>query len=130
MSLPLPVADSPILGRLSLAALPLHEPILVVTFIGVALGGVAVLGLITWYRWWGILWRDWITSVDHKKIGIMYMVLGIIMLLRGFSDALMMRAQQAVAFGRSEEHTSELQSLMRISYAVFCLTKNTMKKHI
>src|SRR3546814_3942771 len=121
MSLPLPVADSPILGRLSLAALPLHEPILVVTFIGVALGGVAVLGLITWYRWWGILWRDWITSVDHKKIGIMYMVLGIIMLLRGFSDALMMRAQQAVA--RSEEHTSELQSLMRISYAVFCLTK-------
>src|SRR3546814_9475435 len=102
MSLPLPVADSPILGRLSLAALPLHEPILVVTFIGVALGGVAVLGLITWYRWWGILWRDWITSVDHKKIGIMYMVLGIIMLLRGFSDALMMRAQQAVAFGPNQ----------------------------
>src|SRR3546814_10087325 len=50
MSLPLPVADSPILGRLSLAALPLPEPILVVTFIGVALGGVAGLGLITWYR--------------------------------------------------------------------------------
>ncbi|RIA43558.1 cytochrome bo3 quinol oxidase subunit 1 apoprotein [Hephaestia caeni] len=102
MSLPLPVADSPILGRLSLAALPLHEPILVVTFIGVAIGGIAVLGLITWYRWWGILWRDWITSVDHKKIGIMYMVLGIIMLLRGFSDALMMRAQQAVAFGSNQ----------------------------
>src|SRR3546814_17793398 len=105
MSLPLPVADSPILGRLSLAALPLHEPILVVTFIGVALGGVAVLGLITWYRWWGILWRDWITSVDHKKIGIMYMVLGIIMLLRGFSDALMMRAQQAVAFGPNQGYS-------------------------
>ncbi|HVJ00196.1 MAG TPA: cytochrome o ubiquinol oxidase subunit I [Sphingomonas sp.] len=101
MTHPLPV-DSPIFGRLSLAALPLHEPILVVTFIGVAIGAIAVLGVITWYRWWGMLWRDWITSVDHKKIGIMYMILGIIMLLRGFSDALMMRAQQAVSFGANQ----------------------------
>jgi cytochrome o ubiquinol oxidase subunit 1 len=51
------------------------------------------------FRLWGPLWRDWITSIDHKKIGIMYMVLGIVMLLRGFADALMMRAQQAIAFG-------------------------------
>jgi cytochrome o ubiquinol oxidase subunit 1 len=48
------------------------------------------------------LWREWLTSVDHKKIGIMYIVLGIIMLLRGFSDALMMRAQQAMAFGANQ----------------------------
>jgi cytochrome o ubiquinol oxidase subunit 1 len=46
-----------------------------------------------------MLWRDWFTSIDHKKIGIMYMVLAIVMLLRGFADALMMRAQQAIAFG-------------------------------
>jgi cytochrome o ubiquinol oxidase subunit I len=91
-----------IFGRLTLESIPYHEPILVFTFIGVAIGGLAVLGLITYYRFWGPLWRDWITSVDHKKIGIMYMILGTIMLLRGFSDAIMMRIQQAIAFGPNE----------------------------
>ncbi|HEY8023442.1 MAG TPA: cytochrome o ubiquinol oxidase subunit I [Burkholderiaceae bacterium] len=90
-----------ILGRLSWDAIPYHEPILLMTFAGVALGGVAVLGLLTYFRLWGVLWRDWITSIDHKRIGIMYIVLGLIMLLRGFADALMMRAQQAMAFGDS-----------------------------
>ena len=90
-----------LLGRLSWEAIPYHEPILLATFIMVALGGVAVLGGITKYRLWGPLWRDWITSIDHKKIGIMYVVLGLVMLLRGFADALMMRAQQAAAFGGS-----------------------------
>ena len=89
----------PILGRLSLEAIPLHEPILIATFAGVVLGGLVVLGLLTRFKLWGTLWRDWFTSIDHKKIGIMYMVLGLVMLLRGFSDALMMRAQQAMAFG-------------------------------
>jgi cytochrome o ubiquinol oxidase subunit I len=86
-------------GRLSLEAIPYHEPILVGTFIMAALGGMGVVGLITKMGWWGTLWRDWICSIDHKKIGIMYMVLGLVMLLRGFADALMMRAQQAMAFG-------------------------------
>ncbi len=88
-----------LLGRLTLDAIPFHEPILLVTFAMVALGGLAVLGFITHKQWWGILWRDWITSIDHKKIGIMYVILGLVMLLRGFADALMMRAQQAMAFG-------------------------------
>jgi len=96
--------DSPnlqqlLLGRLSWDAIPLHEPILIGTFIMVALGGLAALALMTYFRLWGPLWRDWITSIDHKRIGIMYIVLAIVMLLRGFADALMMRAQQAVAFG-------------------------------
>jgi cytochrome o ubiquinol oxidase subunit 1 len=90
---------SPWLGKLSLAAIPYHEPILVATFIGAALAGLAVLGLVTKYRLWGVFWREWATSIDHKKIGIMYMVLGLVMLLRGFADALMMRGQQAIAFG-------------------------------
>jgi cytochrome o ubiquinol oxidase subunit I len=89
-------------GRLTLESLPLHEPIVVGTFIMVALGGIALLGAITYFRLWGYLWRDWFTTVDHKRIGIMYMVLGIVMLLRGFADAIMMRAQQAMAFGGSE----------------------------
>ncbi len=96
------VATSPIFGRLTLEALPLHEPILVATFGAVALGGIAAVALLTYFRLWGYLWKEWFTSVDHKKIGIMYMVLGLVMLLRGFADAIMMRLQQALAFGGSE----------------------------
>jgi len=90
-----------IFGRLTWDAIPFHEPILLATFVAVAFGGLAVVGAITYFRLWGILWRDWFTSIDHKKIGIMYVVLGLLMMLRGFADALMMRAQQAVAFGGS-----------------------------
>ncbi|MBB3809641.1 cytochrome o ubiquinol oxidase subunit I [Pseudochelatococcus contaminans] len=89
-------------GRLTLEALPLHEPIVVVTFVGVALGGIAVLGALTYFRLWGYLWHEWFTSVDHKKIGIMYIVLGIVMFLRGLADAIMLRLQQAIASGGSE----------------------------
>ncbi|MCJ8027590.1 cytochrome o ubiquinol oxidase subunit I [Shinella yambaruensis] len=89
-------------GRLTWEAIPYHEPILVVTFAVVALGGIALLGLITKFKLWGYLWHEWFTSVDHKKIGIMYIILAIIMLLRGFADAIMMRIQQAIAFGGNE----------------------------
>ena len=89
-------------GRLTLESFPIHEPILIATFAVVALGGIAVVGALTWFKLWGYLWREWFTSVDHKKIGIMYMVLGLIMLLRGFADAIMMRIQQAMAFNGSE----------------------------
>ncbi|PBB77446.1 cytochrome o ubiquinol oxidase subunit I [Mesorhizobium sp. WSM4308] len=91
-----------IFGRLTWDSLPLHEPIVVATFVAVALGGIALFGVITYFKLWGYLWREWFTSVDHKKIGIMYMVLGLVMLLRGFSDAIMMRLQQAIAFNGSE----------------------------
>lgn len=88
-----------VFGRFTLEAVPLDQPILVWTFIVVALGGLAIIAVVTRLKAWGYLWHEWITSVDHKKIGIMYMILGVIMLLRGFADALMMRAQQAIAFG-------------------------------
>jgi len=88
-----------IFGRLSWEAIPLHEPILLGTFVVVVLGGLALVGAVSYYRLWGYLWREWFTSIDHKKIGIMYVILGIIMLLRGFADAVMMRMQQSVAFG-------------------------------
>jgi cytochrome o ubiquinol oxidase subunit 1 len=90
-----------IFGRLSWDAIPFHEPILLATFAGVIVGGAALVGLISYFRLWGTLWRDWITSIDHKKIGIMYMILGLVMFLRGFADALMMRAQQAISFGEN-----------------------------
>ena len=91
-----------IFGRLTLEAIPYHDPILVATFAVVAVGGAALLGAITWYGQWGYLWREWFTSIDHKKIGIMYVVLAIVMLLRGFADAIMMITQKALAVGASE----------------------------
>ena len=91
-----------IFGRLTLDSFPIHEPILVGTFAVVALGGIALLGALTYFKLWRYLWTEWFTSVDHKKIGIMYIVLALVMLLRGFADAIMMRLQQALAFNGSE----------------------------
>src|SRR6202521_3865726 len=88
-----------VFGRLTWEAIPLHEPILLDTFVAIVIGGGTVVAAMTYFRAWGTLWRDWITSIDHKKIGVMYVILGLVMLLRGFADAVMMRAQQAVAFG-------------------------------
>ena len=90
-----------VFGRLTFESFPIHEPILFTTFLVVSLLGLGIVGAITRFRLWGYLWKEWFTSVDHKKVGVMYIILAIVMLLRGFSDALMMRAQQAVAFGRA-----------------------------
>lgn len=84
-------------GKLTLAAIPLDQPIPLVAG-GVA--GLMVLAILAWIVIKGhlpYLWSEWITSVDHKRIGVMYIFLAVIMLLRGFADALMMRAQQAFA---------------------------------
>ena len=90
-----------LLGRLNWDAVP-KEPIVWGTFAVVALAGIALVAALTKYRLWGYLWHEWFTSVDHKKIGIMYMVLGLVMFVRGFSDAVMMRIQQVWAFNGSE----------------------------
>ncbi|MBT0670860.1 cytochrome o ubiquinol oxidase subunit I [Novosphingobium profundi] len=92
---------SPLLGRLWWDAIP-PDPIVWVTFAGVMLGGIALVAALTYFKVWGYLWKEWFTSVDHKKIGIMYMILGLIMFIRGFADAIMMRLQQALAFNGSE----------------------------
>ena len=88
-----------IFGRLTWEAIPFHDPIILGTFAMVALGGIAVLAALTRYKLWGYLWNEWFTTIDHKKIGIMYIILGLVMLLRGFADAIMMRLHQAMAFG-------------------------------
>ncbi len=90
------------LGKLSLDAIPFHEPIVMVTVSGIILGGIAVIIALTYFKLWGPLWRDWITTVDHKRIGIMYIFLAIVMLIRGFADAIMMRSQQFLASGGHE----------------------------
>ncbi|MEN1993180.1 MULTISPECIES: cytochrome o ubiquinol oxidase subunit I [Stenotrophomonas] len=85
------------LGKLNLEAIPYHDPIIMSALVGSLLLGVAIVAAITYYKKWGYLWTEWITSVDHKKIGVMYIILALVMLVRGFADALMMRAQQAIA---------------------------------
>jgi len=90
------------LGKLSWAAIPFNEPIPLLTGVVVVLVVLAVLAIITVKGWWPYLWREWLTSVDHKRIGVMYMSLGLVMLLRGFADAIMMRSQQAVAVGNAQ----------------------------
>src|SRR5512135_3482671 len=86
-------------GKLSPAAIPFHNLITFGAVVGSVILGLAILGLITYYRKWTYLYREWLTSLDHKKIGIMYIILALVMLLRGFSDALLMRGQQALAAG-------------------------------
>src|SRR6516165_5781611 len=86
------------LGKLTWAAIPFGQPI---PLIAGAVVLVAILAVLAWVVIAGhlpYLWREWITSVDHKRIGVMYVLLASVMLLRGFSDAIMMRMQQAVAF--------------------------------
>jgi cytochrome o ubiquinol oxidase subunit 1 len=77
----------------------LHNPIIAPAFGMMILAAVTVPLVLTYKRKWTWLWSEWITTIDHKKIGVMYLILAFIMLLRGFSDALLMRSQQAIASG-------------------------------
>lgn len=86
------------LGRLSLSAFP-DDPITIGGAIMMTLSAVGIFVLLLYFKKLGWLWREWLTSLDHKKIGIMYIVVAVLMLLRGVADALMMRAQQALASG-------------------------------
>ena len=85
-------------GKLTINAIPWDQPIPLIA------GAVMVALLLALFAWIALkgylpyLWQEWITSVDHKRIGVMYVLLGVIMLLRGFVDAIMMRTHQAVAF--------------------------------
>jgi cytochrome o ubiquinol oxidase subunit 1 len=85
-------------GKLSWSAIPLDQPIPMIASAVVALTITGVLIWITVKGYLPYLWREWITSVDHKRIGVMYTLLALVMLLRGFTDAIMMRSQQALAF--------------------------------
>jgi cytochrome o ubiquinol oxidase subunit 1 len=85
-------------GKLSWAAIPFDQPIPLAAAAFVVVAIIGVLAWVTLKGWLPYLWREWITSVDHKRIGIMYTLLAMVMLLRGFADAIMMRSQQALAF--------------------------------
>jgi cytochrome o ubiquinol oxidase subunit 1 len=89
------------LGKLTWHAIPFNEPPAMAASAMIVLGIIAILALITRKGWWRYLWHEWLTSVDHKRIGVMYVILALVMLLRGFSDAIMMRTQLAMAAGNA-----------------------------
>src|SRR5580658_8479663 len=89
-------------GRLTWEAIPFGVPIVMATAAVVGCGIFVILLIVTVKGWWPYLWREWITSVDHKRIGVMYMILAMVMLVRGFADALMMRTQLALAAGGAQ----------------------------
>jgi cytochrome o ubiquinol oxidase subunit 1 len=88
------------LGRLSLDALQ-NGPVILVGQMVMVLSGLAVVAVLTYFKKWKWLWREYITSVDPKKIGVMYIAVAMVMLLRGISDAVLMRTQQATSVGNS-----------------------------
>ncbi len=85
-------------GRLTLDALP-HDPIAMGGAVMIVGGLLTVVAALTFFKKWRWLWDNWITSLDPKKIGIMYIVVALLMLLRGLADAGMMRVQQALSAG-------------------------------
>lgn len=83
-------------GKLTLDSF-IHGPIETVPELMIVAGMLGVVALLFYYKRWGWLYREWLTSVDHKKIAVMYFILSGVMLARGMVDAAMMRAQQAIA---------------------------------
>lgn len=85
-------------GRLTIDSLPFYS-LIAASGAGVTvLGALSVMAVITYFGAWRLVVFGWVTSLDHKKIGIMYIMVALVMLMRGFIDAAMMRSQQAIAF--------------------------------
>ena len=107
--------QSVLLGNLTLSAVPYTNPIIMSALGMSVLVTLMILAWISQKGYWGYLWREWFTSVDHKRIGVMYIILAVVMMLRGFSDAILMRLQQAYAEGAGQgflppEHYNQIFS--------------------
>lgn len=87
-------------GRLTLEAFK-HEASQNVAVIMMLLTGIGIMGILTYFKRWKWLWNDWLTTVDPKRIGFMYIIVALLMFFKGFADALMMRLQQALSVGDS-----------------------------
>jgi cytochrome o ubiquinol oxidase subunit 1 len=102
-------------GRLTWDSFQTHDPFLLMATLGMPVVVIALIAVLAYFKKWGYLWREWFTTVDHKKIGFMYIALGMAMMLRGFIDAIMMRSQQAIAEGANHgyltaDHFSQIFS--------------------
>lgn len=76
-------------------AIPHPSPAIYAAMVAIGLTVIGIIAGLTYFKKWGYLWREWLTTVDHKRIGIMYLISALIMLFRGGVDAIMMRAQLA-----------------------------------
>ncbi|QVY59886.1 cytochrome aa3 quinol oxidase subunit I [Cytobacillus gottheilii] len=74
-------------------AIPHPSPAIYASMVAIGLTVIAIIAGLTYFKKWGYLWREWLTTVDHKRIGIMYLISALLMLFRGGADAIMMRAQ-------------------------------------
>lgn len=103
-----------LLGNLGFSSFPFYSAVATAAASMVVIGAITVVTVITWTRSWAYLWKNWFTSVDHKKIGIMYIVVALIMMLRAAIEAILMRMQQAFAFQQTgliePEHFAQLFS--------------------
>jgi cytochrome o ubiquinol oxidase subunit 1 len=90
---------SPLFGRLTLAAIPYSNPIIIFAFAFSAIAALMIVAPVLYYKKIPYLFREWLTTVDHKKIGVMYIILGLVMMFRGFVDGMMIRTQQVMADG-------------------------------
>ncbi|WP_025114589.1 cytochrome aa3 quinol oxidase subunit I [Lysinibacillus fusiformis] len=75
---------------------PMQEPMILAAAISIVVGAVVIVAGLTYFKKWGYFYKNWLSTVDHKKIGIMYIAVALLMLFRGGIDALLMRAQTAV----------------------------------
>lgn len=90
-----------LLGRLSIDYLP-QDMITQGGAASMALIGLFAIAAMFYFKKWTWLWENWLTTLDAKKIGVMYIIVAVIMGLRGVADALMIRVQQIVGSGGGE----------------------------
>jgi len=89
-----------LLGRLGWNQFPTN-PIEMGGAAAIVLGLLFVLGVITYLKRWKWLWKEWLTTQDPKRIGVMYIIVALVMLLRGGGDAALMRVQQSISVGNN-----------------------------
>ncbi len=114
-------------GKLTLNSIPFKEPIIMGTLSIILILSIILLIIITYFKKWELIWKDWLTSVDHKKIGVMYIIVAIVMLFRGFADAIMMRTQQVlVSSGKigflSSHHYDQIVTAHGVIMIIFMAT--------
>lgn len=91
-----------LIGRLDLSYLPTDIPTIGAA-VGMTGGLLLAVAALTYFKKWKWLWTEWLTSLDAKKIGVMYCIVAVLMLLRGGADALMLRAQTAIGASGGEK---------------------------
>ncbi|MCV2528499.1 MAG: cytochrome o ubiquinol oxidase subunit I [Candidatus Lightella neohaematopini] len=115
-------------GRLKINDIPYNEPIIVFTFVFIIIASLTIVFVISYFGKWKYLWNNWLTSLDHKKIGIMYIIISMVMLLRGFVDAVMMRTQQMLASSNiqkgflSPHHYDQIVTVHGVIMIIFMAT--------